>query len=168
MSGSADAATVAAAAKEREIADLKAQVHELRTQLVALKGGQGVREKIKELSAEVVDSNPYSRLMALQRMGIVENYERIRSMSIVIVGVGGVGSVAADMLTRCGVGKLILFDYDKVELANMNRLFFTPDQVRGGWRVKGRGLGWLAGDRCRSRWCCVGGCWCCAALIVGR
>ncbi|CAB1440247.1 unnamed protein product [Pleuronectes platessa] len=26
------------------------------------------------------------------------------------------------MLTRCGIGKLILFDYDKVELANMNRL----------------------------------------------
>lgn len=34
------------------------------------------------------------------------------------------------MLTRCGIGKLILFDYDKVELANMNRLFFKPDQVR--------------------------------------
>lgn len=45
------------------------------------------------------------------------------------LGVGGVGSVTADMLTRCGIGKLILFDYDKVELANMNRLFFTPDQA---------------------------------------
>lgn len=33
------------------------------------------------------------------------------------------------MLVRCGVGKLILYDYDKVELANMNRLFYTPDQV---------------------------------------
>ena len=32
------------------------------------------------------------------------------------------------MLTRCGIGKLILFDYDKVELANMNRLFFQPHQ----------------------------------------
>ncbi|EPB66092.1 ThiF family protein [Ancylostoma ceylanicum] len=32
------------------------------------------------------------------------------------------------MLTRCAVGKLILFDYDKVELANMNRLFYQPDQ----------------------------------------
>ena len=32
------------------------------------------------------------------------------------------------MLTRCGIGKLILFDYDKVELANMNRLFFQPNQ----------------------------------------
>lgn len=37
------------------------------------------------MSAEVVDSNPYSRLMALQRMGIVDNYERIREFSVAIV-----------------------------------------------------------------------------------
>ena len=66
------------------------------------------------MSSEVVDSNPYSRLMALQRMGIVKNYEEIRNKTIAVVGVGGVGSVTAEMLTRCGVGKLILFDYDKV------------------------------------------------------
>ena len=33
------------------------------------------RDKIAAMSSEVVDSNPYSRLMALKRMGIVENYE---------------------------------------------------------------------------------------------
>ncbi|QCD81171.1 ubiquitin-like modifier-activating enzyme 5 [Vigna unguiculata] len=87
------------------------------------------RSKVEDMSAEVVDSNPYSRLMALQRMGIVENYERIRDFSVAIVGIGGVGSVAAEMLTRCGIGRLLLYDYDKVELANMNRLFFRPDQV---------------------------------------
>lgn len=43
------------------------------------------RTEVKDMSAEVVDSNPYSRLMALQRMGIVENYERIRDFSIAIV-----------------------------------------------------------------------------------
>ena len=85
------------------------------------------RTKIAQMSSEVVDSNPYSRLMALKRMGIVDNYEKIRELSVAVVGVGGVGSVTAEMLTRCGIGKLILFDYDKVELANMNRLFF---QVR--------------------------------------
>ncbi|KAK7265555.1 hypothetical protein RJT34_33175 [Clitoria ternatea] len=41
----------------------------------------------------------------------------------------GVGSVAAKKPTRCGIGRLLLYDYDKVELANMNRLFFRPDQV---------------------------------------
>ena len=48
---------------------------------------------------------------------------------MLVVGVGGVGSVAAEMLTRCGIGKLLLFDYDKVEFANMNRLFFQPHQA---------------------------------------
>ena len=67
--------------------------------------------------------------MALKKMGVVENYEKIRTFSVLIVGVGGVGSVVAEMLTRCGIGKLILYDYDKVELANMNRLFYTPQQV---------------------------------------
>ncbi|XP_023542677.1 ubiquitin-like modifier-activating enzyme 5 [Cucurbita pepo subsp. pepo] len=93
------------------------------------KSGPVRRTKVKDMSAEVVDSNPYSRLMALQRMGIVENYERIREFSVAIVGIGGVGSVAAEMLTRCGIGRLLLYDYDKVELANMNRLFFRPEQV---------------------------------------
>ncbi|ELV12061.1 Ubiquitin-like modifier-activating enzyme 5 [Tupaia chinensis] len=67
--------------------------------------------------------------MALKRMGIVNDYEKIRSFAVAIVGVGGVGSVTAEMLTRCGIGKLLLFDYDKVELANMNRLFFQPHQA---------------------------------------
>merc|ERR1719220_508634 len=67
--------------------------------------------------------------MALKRMGIVDNYEKIRDYTVAVVGVGGVGSVAAEMLTRCGVGRLILFDYDKVEMANMNRLFFQPHQA---------------------------------------
>ena len=87
------------------------------------------RTKIDVMSSEVVDTNPYSRLMALKRMGIVENYENIRKYTVIIVGIGGIGSVAAEMLTRCGVGKLILFDYDTVELANMNRLFFQPHQA---------------------------------------
>lgn len=110
------------------IAELQEQIVELKNELLKYKSTGG-RERIEKMSAEVKDSNPYSRLMALQRMGIVQNYERIRGKSIAVVGIGGVGSVTADMLTRCGAGKLILFDYDKVELANMNRLFFTPDQA---------------------------------------
>jgi ubiquitin-like modifier-activating enzyme 5 len=40
------------------------------------------RGKIDKMSAEVVDSNPYSRLMALQRMGIVQDYEKIRGKTV--------------------------------------------------------------------------------------
>jgi len=67
------------------------------------------RVKISQMSSEVVDSNPYSRLMALKRMGIVDNYEKIREYTVAVVGVGGVGSVTAEMLTRCGIGKVKYF-----------------------------------------------------------
>lgn len=112
------------------IEELQAMLAQMKEELAQQRmENQKARQRIEKMSAEVVDSNPYSRLMALQRMGIVKDYERIREKAVAVVGVGGVGSVTADMLTRCGVGKLILFDYDKVELANMNRLFFTPDQA---------------------------------------
>lgn len=81
---------------------------------------QRERDKIDKMSGEVVDSNPYSRLMALQRMGIVQDYERIRQKTVAIVGIGGVGSVAAEMLTRCGIGCLLMYDYDKVHTFFLN------------------------------------------------
>jgi len=116
-----------------ELERLRNRVKELEEKLKSLTSKdeepEKGRTKIAQMSSEVVDSNPYSRLMALKRMGIVDNYEKIRDLSVAVVGVGGVGSVTSEMLTRCGIGKLILFDYDKVELANMNRLFFQPHQA---------------------------------------
>lgn len=56
----------------------------------------------EELSSDVADSNPYSRLMALQKMGVVNDYQKIRACTVAVVGIGGIGSVAAEMLTRCG------------------------------------------------------------------
>lgn len=129
----------ASASTTDEVASLRAQVADLQRQVCSLQqsaeaaksiaGHEGkAREKIEKLSSVVVDTNPYSRLMALKAMGIVQDYEKIRDVTVAIVGCGGVGSVAAEMLTRCGVGKLILFDYDKVVCANMNRLFYRPEQ----------------------------------------
>jgi len=117
-----------------DVENIKKRIENFKKTLMELTETSGkidspAEHKVREMSAEVVDSNPYSRLMALQRMGIVKNYEDIRKFTVVVVGVGGVGSVTAEMLTRCGIGKLILFDYDKVELANMNRLFYQPAQA---------------------------------------
>lgn len=85
-----------------------------------------VKEKYAKygMSEEVNNENPYSRLMALKRMGVVQNYQQIKTFTCLVVGVGGVGSVVCEMLTRCGIGKLIIYDYDKVELANMNRYIY--------------------------------------------
>ncbi|XP_022370867.1 ubiquitin-like modifier-activating enzyme 5 isoform X2 [Enhydra lutris kenyoni] len=115
---------------QRRVEELERELAQERSRRAVGGGdGGGGRVRIEKMSPEVVDSNPYSRLMALKRMGIVSDYEKIRTFAIAIVGVGGVGSVTAEMLTRCGIGKLLLFDYDKVELANMNRLFFQPHQA---------------------------------------
>lgn len=75
---------------EEQIKELQARVLELEGQL---EKSQPKRVKITEMSAEVKDDNPYSRLMALKKMGIVKNYEKIREYSVAIVGLGGVGSV---------------------------------------------------------------------------
>jgi ubiquitin-like modifier-activating enzyme 5 len=77
-----------------EVAALKAEVARLRRDLelaTARIPRKRERERIEEMSSEVVDSNPYSRLMALKRMGIVANYEKIRDFSVIIVGLGGIG-----------------------------------------------------------------------------
>ncbi|MEE1021795.1 MAG: tRNA threonylcarbamoyladenosine dehydratase [Muribaculaceae bacterium] len=50
-----------------------------------------------------------------------EAVERLADASVLIVGVGGVGGYAAEMLVRSGVGKLTLIDADKVAESNINR-----------------------------------------------
>ena len=89
------------------------------------------RAKVDAPSAEAAETNPYSRLMALNTLGVVKNYERVREFSVAIVGIGGVGVSVCEMLTRCGVGKIILYDFDTIELANMNKMFYRPEQA--GW-----------------------------------
>ena len=47
--------------------------------------------------------------------------ERIRNTSILIVGIGGVGSYAAEALARAGIGHITLMDGDSVAESNLNR-----------------------------------------------
>ncbi|MCK5686411.1 sulfur carrier protein ThiS adenylyltransferase ThiF [bacterium] len=46
-----------------------------------------------------------------------------------IAGCGGLGSNAAVALVRAGIGKLILVDFDNVEMSNLNRQYFFVNQV---------------------------------------
>ena len=49
------------------------------------------------------------------------SFEKIRHHHVVVVGLGGVGSHAANMLIRSGVGSLRLIDFDNVTLSSLNR-----------------------------------------------
>lgn len=50
-----------------------------------------------------------------------EKSERLRQAHVLVVGVGGVGAYAAEMLCRAGVGRLTLIDADTVQPTNINR-----------------------------------------------
>ena len=45
----------------------------------------------------------------------------LEKASVSILGCGGLGSTIAMTLARCGLGKIYLYDFDKVELSNLNR-----------------------------------------------
>lgn len=55
--------------------------------------------------------------------------KKLTNKVIGIAGCGGLGSNCAVALARVGVGKLIIADYDKIELSNLNRQYFFADQV---------------------------------------
>ena len=50
-----------------------------------------------------------------------EKMKRIRASHVLVVGLGGVGAYAAEMLCRAGVGRMKIVDADTVQPANMNR-----------------------------------------------
>lgn len=50
-----------------------------------------------------------------------EKQERLRNAHLLIVGVGGVGSWAAEMLCRAGVGHMTIIDADTIDTTNINR-----------------------------------------------
>jgi sulfur carrier protein ThiS adenylyltransferase len=54
--------------------------------------------------------------------------EKLQQKTVAIAGLGGLGSNVAVSLVRAGVGKLIIADFDKVELSNLNRQhYFQSD-----------------------------------------
>lgn len=50
-----------------------------------------------------------------------EDYKKIRELTVLILGLGGVGSYVVESLARLGVKKLVLVDFDTISLTNINR-----------------------------------------------
>jgi tRNA threonylcarbamoyladenosine dehydratase len=50
-----------------------------------------------------------------------EKLERLKNANVLVVGLGGVGAFAAEMICRAGVGKMTIADSDVVEDSNRNR-----------------------------------------------
>ena len=62
----------------------------------------------------------YSRQIMLPSIGF-EGQEKLLSSRVLIIGLGGLGSPVAMYLAAAGVGNLVLVDFDKVDLSNLQR-----------------------------------------------
>jgi len=62
--------------------------------------------------------------------------DRLRSSHVMICGIGGVGSYAAEALGRAGIGKITLVDYDDICLTNINRQIHALGSTVGQQKVE--------------------------------
>lgn len=54
-----------------------------------------------------------------------DNFQKIQNSSVAVVGLGGVGGFAVESLVRSGIQRLILVDYDTIDITNLNRQIIT-------------------------------------------
>ena len=77
----------------------------------------------------------FSRQIILKDIGIM-GQKKILSSKVLIVGVGGLGSPAADFLSRAGIGTIGIVDNDKVGLSNLHRQSLYNTSDIGKFKVK--------------------------------
>jgi molybdopterin-synthase adenylyltransferase len=65
-----------------------------------------------------------------------ERQKLLNNAAIMIAGMGGLGCTVAQNLVRLGIGKLIIVDYDKVALSNLNRQILYTAQDVGQFKVE--------------------------------
>ena len=58
-----------------------------------------------------------------------EILEKFQNATVAICGLGGLGSNIAISLARAGIGKLILIDFDKVDVSNLHRQQYKMNQI---------------------------------------
>lgn len=71
----------------------------------------------------------YNRQIILPEFGI-EAQEKLKNASVLIIGVGGLGSVSSTYIVASGIGKLGLVDIDTVSVSNLQRqVLYRQDEV---------------------------------------
>lgn len=66
---------------------------------------------------------------ALEERHGAEIQKKLSEASVAVCGLGGLGSNIAVALARAGVGRLYLYDFDKVDISNLNRQQYFPEQL---------------------------------------
>lgn len=77
----------------------------------------------------------YSRQIMLPSIGI-EGQEKLLTSRVLIIGLGGLGSPVAMYLAAAGIGQLVLADFDKVDLSNLQRQIIHTTENIGKLKVE--------------------------------
>lgn len=64
-----------------------------------------------------------------------DNLNKIKGKTILVVGIGGVGGYTATSLVRSGVENIIIIDFDKVDISNINRQIIAYHSTIGKKKV---------------------------------
>ena len=73
-----------------------------------------------------------------------ENLNKLKNSTVAVFGIGGVGSFALEALVRSGVGRIFIYDSDKVSKSNINRQLVAYDSTVLQSKVQ------VAKQRCRD------------------
>jgi tRNA A37 threonylcarbamoyladenosine dehydratase len=64
-----------------------------------------------------------------------EKLEKLEHATVMVFGCGAVGSFAIESLARCGVGHLVLLDFDTIAESNINRQIFATESTLGRKKI---------------------------------
>lgn len=65
-----------------------------------------------------------------------EGIDKLRNSNVIVFGVGGVGSFAAEAIARAGVGNITIVDFDDVDITNINRQIPALHSTVGKYKVE--------------------------------
>jgi tRNA A37 threonylcarbamoyladenosine dehydratase len=85
---------------------------------------------------EPLDADLERRFGGLRRLWGEAGYAAVRALRVAVIGVGGVGSWAAEALARSGVAQLTLIDLDHVAESNVNRQVQALGRTLGAAKVR--------------------------------
>ena len=76
--------------------------------------------------------NQFSRTeLLIGKQGI----EKLQNAKVAVFGIGGVGSYTVEALARAGIGYLVLVDYDKYDITNINRQLGATHSTIGEYKI---------------------------------
>jgi molybdopterin/thiamine biosynthesis adenylyltransferase len=72
------------------------------------------------MPAGMTDLQRYRRQIVLREVG-VNGQQLLRDSTVLVIGLGGLGSAAAPYLAGAGIGRLMISDFDRVDVTNLQR-----------------------------------------------